>query len=206
MADSENASSSLHHSLPVSTDTPYKPLVHNRVMYGENAHQAQESVKSDLKNNVCILKPDHFCKNFLDLDFSQPLPGIFEKVKDKFYSDRCWKGFPKSKKQKEAAKIKFYKLFVDIAQAVNAVCWEHAPHDVKSVWVDHHSTAPQTLSKDSPDICPNIIQVCESTFSKFEALNNELSVTEDKDEEEKVKKVKKSEKEVRSSRQSVHLS
>ena len=196
MADSANAPSSARGSLPVSTDTPYKPSVHNRVMYGEDAHQARESVKSDLKNNVRILRPDYFCKNFLDFDFSQPLPDAFKKVKGEFYSNGRWKDFPESKKKKEAPETKFYKPFVDISQAVNAVCWEHAPRDVKSVWVDRHSTTPQTLSKDAADIRPDIIQVSESTSSKFEALNNDLSVAE----EDGGKKVDKGKKEVCSSR------
>jgi hypothetical protein len=179
MADPTDASRSVHLSLPPSTDTPLKPSVHNRAMYGESAKQAQESIMRDLKNNVRIVSPTAFRKHFLDFSASSSLSGPLQKVQNDFYSGGRWTKFPEQNPDKQPLESKFYGPFVEIAEAVNKACRQHAPGDaIESIWLDRNAKAPGALSKDNPKVRPDIVQVSKSASKEYEKLSKDLSVEE----------------------------
>ena len=166
-------------------DTPFKPPSSYGMLYGETARQARDNVKNDLRNNVRIVSPDDFRKSLLPMDenFDREL----KNVKRKFYNKR-WKGFPDPLKEKDPAESKFYGPFVNIAQAVSEACRKRAPKDaVESNWVDCHSRAPATLSKDDPQIRPDIVQVSTSTSPDFHKVNESLGEAEG--DEKRVRKL-----------------
>ena len=172
-----DTSHSVKLSLGVSSDTPFKPSVHNRVMYGENAEQAQKSVKRDLENNVRIVSPTDFREHFLSFPGSESLSGAIKEVQNLLYSGGRWKNFPDSKAT--PLESKFYKPFVEIAETVNKACRRHAPSDaVEGVWLDRHSRPPGALSVDDAKIRPDIVLVSKSTSKEFQDLSKDLSVTE----------------------------
>ena len=194
MSDPADASRSVKLSLGVSTDTPFKPSVHNRVMYGENAEQAQDSVKRDLKNNVRIVSPQDFREHFLGFPVSESLSGAFKEVKKALYNNGHWRNFPNPKPKEHPLESKFYGPFVEVAETVNKACRQHAAGGaVESVWLDRHSKPPGALSEDDAKVRPDIVLVSKSTSKEFEKLSENLSV------EDKAKI------EVRSSRKSVRL-
>jgi len=175
MTDPANASL-LQNLLNRTGDTPYKPSSSYGMLYGETAKQARDNVKNDLRNNVRVVSPDDFRKSLLPLneDFGHEL----KNVKKRFYNTR-WKGFPDSLKEKDPAESKFYGPFVNIAQAVSQACRKRAPQEaVESNWVDCHSKAPATLSKDDPKIRPDIVQVSASTSPDFHEVNESLREAE----------------------------
>ena len=181
MADPADASRSAHLSLPPSTDTPLKPSIHNRVMYGESAEQVQESIMRDLKKNVRIVSPTDFRKQFLDFSASGSLSGPLQRVQNDFYSDGRWTKFPEQNPDKDPLEFKFYRPFVEIAEAVNKACRQHAPGDaIESIWLDRNAKAPGALSKDDPKVRPDIVQVSKSASKEFE----ELMSVEEKDKME----------------------
>ena len=171
MSDPADTSHSVKLSLGASTDTPLKPSVHNRAMYGENAEQARDSVKRDLKNNVRIISPTDFREHFLNFP-SDSLSGPFQKVQNDLYSGGRWKNFPDPKPKEHPLESKFYKPFVEIAETVNKACRRHAPSDaVESVWLDRHSRPPGALSVDDAKIRPDIVLVSKSTSKEFQDLS-----------------------------------
>ena len=177
MTDPVDSSSSVKLSLGASTDTPLKPSVHNRAMYGENAEQARDSVKRDLANNVRIISPTDFREHFLDFPTSDSLSGPFQKVQNDLYSDGRWKNFPDPKPKEHPLESKFYGPFVEIAETVNKACRRHAPDDaVDSIWLDCNTKAPAALSKDDAQVRPDIVQVSKSTSAEFKALSENFSV------------------------------
>ena len=179
MSDPTDASRSVKLSLGVSTDTPFKPSVHNRVMYGENAEQARESVKRDLENNARIVSPADFHENFLGFPDSESLSGVIEEVKELLYSNGRWKNFPDPKPKEHPLESKFYRPFVEVAETVNKAYRRHAPGDaVESVWLDRHSKPPGALSKDDAKVRPDIVLVSKSTSKEFQVLSENLSVAE----------------------------
>ena len=179
MADPVDPPRSAH---PPNTDTPLKSSVHSRVMYGEEAKQAQESVKRDLKNNVRIVSPTDFYRHFLGYSASDSVSGPLQQVQTEFYSSGRWTKFPKKEPSRNLLEYKFYGPFVEIAEAVNKVCQQYAPVDaIESVWLDRNAKAPEARSKDNPKVRPDIVQVSKSASKEFEKLSGNLSV-EVKDE------------------------
>jgi hypothetical protein len=157
-------------------DTPTKPSTSRRIMLGESARQIQDDVAKDLKNNVRIVSPAHFREKLLHFPDDKDLSKAFRSVKEKHYKKGRWKGFP----TKAAREAEYYEPFVNICQSINQACRDSrraSAEAIQGVWVDCHSKAPETTSKDCPKIRPDIVQVSASTLPQFQKLDRDLRQT-----------------------------
>ncbi|KAK2464940.1 hypothetical protein APHAL10511_003016 [Amanita phalloides] len=138
------------------TDTPVKASATFPMTYGETAEQAASSVKRSLKGNVRITSPKDFRETFLPVPGDNDLDRALLEVKQEFYDNEQgrWKRFPTGKKESE-----FYQPFQEIAEAVNKASRGFASENaIHTTWLDRHSKAPDTMSKDAAAIRPDIVQ------------------------------------------------
>ena len=164
-----NVSSS---GIRVTSDTPVKPSATFPMTYGETAQQAVSSIKRSLRGNVRIASPKDFCERFLPVSGHNGLDQALLEVKQKLYDDdqRRWKYFPSGKIECE-----FYQPFQRIAEAVNEASRVFAPKNaILTTWLDRHSKAPDTMSKDAAAIRPDIVQVSVSTQRDFDELDEQI--------------------------------
>ncbi|KAK2462796.1 hypothetical protein APHAL10511_005187 [Amanita phalloides] len=154
------------------TDTPVKPSVIFPMTYGETAQQAASSVKRSLKGNVRIASSKGFCETFLPVPDDNDLDRALLQVKRELYDNDLsrWKCFPTGKNESE-----FYLPFQKIAEAVNKVSRGFAMENaIHTTWLDRHSKAPETKSKDAAAIRPDIVQVSASTRKDFDELDEQI--------------------------------
>ena len=164
-----NVSSS---GIRVTSDTPVKPSATFPMTYGETAQQAVSSVKRSLKGNVRIASPKDFRETFLPVLNHNGLDQALLKVKQEFYDNeqKRWKYFPTGTRESE-----FYLPFQKIAEAVNKASRVFALENaIRTTWLDRHSKAPYTKSKDAAAIRPDIVQVSVSTQKDFDELDEQI--------------------------------
>lgn len=147
----------LHSEARPRRDTIIKPsIVIESTLEKTKAKSVALMVKDDLAGNCHLADTDAFLKAILLLPTTS-VKKIYKRLEaERIYTSGLWKLFSSGSKKEVA----FYAPFVNIANRINEACAaEILGVQLKTYWLDQHSTSPQSRDKDAASIRPDIVSV-----------------------------------------------
>ncbi|THU99113.1 hypothetical protein K435DRAFT_837793 [Dendrothele bispora CBS 962.96] len=134
------------------------------------------AVEHDLRDNTSLATRQSFLDNFFPVD-NEKVEKVFTKLKDQKVYGKRWNKFPVKPGGPEAD---YYRIIQDTLQKIQDTYCAETQTPVQRVWVDTHSTAPESFTETAanrPDLAHAIGSKTEWDNRNKELLRSNLTTT-----------------------------
>ncbi|THU97745.1 hypothetical protein K435DRAFT_965275 [Dendrothele bispora CBS 962.96] len=134
------------------------------------------AVEHDLRDNTSLATRQSFLDNFFPVD-NEKVEKVFTKLKDQKVYGKRWNKFPVKPGGPEAD---YYRIIQDTLQKIQDTYCAETQTPVQRVWVDTHSTAPESFTETAanrPDLTHAIGSKTEWDNRNKELLRSNMTTT-----------------------------